>query len=452
MNLSTQEATLSTELAGYFAGYADAELPQRHLHEMNRLLIDYLGVALAGSRTDSGRIAGAFAIEQGGTPQATIIGRGERTTAANAAFANAIAEHSIELDDVDVEALFHYGPPIMSTALAVGQAVGASGPRTLAAALAGCEMMNRLSRAANPSLRNRGFHTTPTTGVFGATVTAGVLLKLDAAQLVNALGLAGAQSSGLMEMYGTSMQKRFNPGPAARNGVTAAYLAGLGFTGADTIFDGVRGFAAAFTDEFDASKLTEGLGSDIPVIVEYKPYSAARPIHNAVDCALLIRNGDGVAISDIQDVVVYRHPTWADYHVINEPRTYHEAQVSLPYSVAVAFADGAALFDQYSNDRIRDDAAVMGLCRRVRIEHDPSLARGVSCHMVVTTTDGVRHEATVDYAKGSAENPLSDDELLGKFRMLAATALPGEKIEALADRARGIVDVEDINSLLELSY
>src|SRR5690606_15569427 len=113
-------------------------------------------------------------------------------------------------------------------------------------ALGGCEMMARLSRATNPQLRDRGFHTTPTCGTFGATVAAGRLLGLDPEQMTSALGLAGAQASGLMEMYGTSMQKRFNPGPAARNGVVAAQMAALGFTGADTILDGVRGFGPAF--------------------------------------------------------------------------------------------------------------------------------------------------------------------------------------------------------------
>src|SRR6185295_6892281 len=107
----------------------------------------------------------------------------------------------------------------------------------------------RVSKAANNSLRNRAFHTTPTTGVFGATIAAGKLLQLSPAKLSAALGLAGAQASGLMEMYGPSMQKRFNPGPAARNGVTAALMAQLGFTGAETIFEGERGFLRAFTDK-----------------------------------------------------------------------------------------------------------------------------------------------------------------------------------------------------------
>src|SRR5699024_6384455 len=177
--------------------------------------------ALRGSQAETGRIVRDYVAAQGGTREATVIGQPGRVPAAHAAFANAIAEHSIELDDVDELALFHFGPPIVSTALAVAEREHSSGSDFLLAVRAGCEVMERLSRATNNDLRNRGFHTTPTCGVFAAAATAGKLMGLTPAQLTSAFGLAGAQASGLMEMYGPSMQKRFNPGPAARGGIVA---------------------------------------------------------------------------------------------------------------------------------------------------------------------------------------------------------------------------------------
>lgn len=443
--------TIAAQLGEYFSSSKASDFPESGIAEMKRLLIDYLGVALAGSQTDSGRIAGDFALGMGGVPEATLIGRADRVPAVHAAFANAVSEHSIELDDVDDEALFHYGPPVYSATLAVAQATNAGGAETLAAALAGCEMMNRLSRATNPSLRDRGFHTTPTCGVFGAAVASGRLLGLSPDQMMSALGLAGAQASGLMEMYGTSMQKRINPGPAARNGVTAAMLASRGYTGADTIIEGQRGFAAAFADSFDASQLTAGLGSDVPVTVEYKPYSSARPIHNAIDCALEIRLKHGVSLAEIDSVIVHRHPLWADYHVINEPRTYHEAQVSLPYSVAVAFADGAALPGQYADTRLSDQE-VMRVSRMVKIEKDESLKRGVSCRIIVTTRSGTEYVSEVDYPKGSAQNPLSDDDLVDKFCMLAGAALKPEQADRLAKKVWNAEQIDDINHLIALTH
>ncbi|MGZ8204077.1 MAG: MmgE/PrpD family protein, partial [Burkholderiales bacterium] len=254
-----QNQTYAEQLAGRFTALTLNDVGADSRTAVKKLLMDYLGVALAGSQSESGKIARRFATEHGAKPQARLIGDNARVDMTAAAFANAISSHSIELDDIDVLALFHFSPPVYSAALAAAEYSGANGRQLLTALAAGCEMMERASKAVNPSLRNRGFHTTPTCGVFGATVAAAKLLRLSKDKLVSALGLAGAQVSGLMEMYGPSMQKRFNPGPAARNGVTAARMAQLGFTGADTIFEGERAFLKAFSDESHA----EALGADL---------------------------------------------------------------------------------------------------------------------------------------------------------------------------------------------
>ena len=319
--------------------------------------------------------------------------------------------------------------------------------------MAGCEAMARLSRATNNDLRNRGFHTTPTCGVFAATVAAGKLLGLDAEQMTSALGLAGAQASGLMEMYGPSMQKRFNPGPAARNGVTAAMLAQRGFTGADTILEGERGFGAAFAGRIDVDELLKGLGTDIPVIVEHKPYSAARPIHNAVDCALEILSETGQTAQDIVGVVVRRHPDWAKYHLNAAPATFHEAQVSLPYAVAAAFTFGAALPEQFADELLsrKDLRDLTGL---VQVEIDESLLRGVSCDMTVTFRDGSSARSVVDYPKGSLQNPMTKEDIRAKFVSLTNGLLPDgatERIEAVINRLEELGDMNELVELVEVS-
>ncbi len=235
---------------------------------------DYLGVAVGGSQTGSGRAARDFALDVGGKEESTLIGYGARVPALHGAFVNAISSHSIELDDVDILALFHFSPPVVSAALAVAERQKSSGEEFITAVVAGCDMMARASNATNFSLRNRGYHTTPVCGVFGAAIAAARLLKLNEAQTVSALGMAGAQASGLMEMYGPSMQKRFNPGPAARNGVTAAQMAQHGFTGAATIFDGERGFCRAFADEYDIAALTRDLAATIRSTSNTRPIPA----------------------------------------------------------------------------------------------------------------------------------------------------------------------------------
>lgn len=428
--------TASTQLARHFVSLDLDALPSWLVAATKALVQDYLGVALGGSLTDSGRIAARFATDQGGPGDATLIGNGARVSAVQAAFANAIASHSIELDDVDELALFHFSPPVVSAALAVAEWKGASGAEFLTAVAAGCEMLARASAATNPSLRDRGFHTTPTCGTFAATVAASKLLDLDEGKMVSALGLAGAQASGLMEMYGPSMQKRFNPGPAARNGVTAALMADLGFTGTDLVFEGERGFLRAFCDEPDLTALTSGLGSDFPVGIEFKPYSSARPIHNAVDCVLDIRPRLDVPTVAIDEIVVYRHPDWANYHLNARPSTYHEAQVSLPYSVAVALVEGAALPPQYTAAKLADPE-LQRLSALVKVIPDSRLNRGVSCRVVVTAGDRT-FESLVDHPLGSIERPMSPEERAAKVRMLAEPVIGAGRVAQLIKLLGGL--------------
>lgn len=442
--------TYAERLAARFAGLKYHQLPAQSRHAVKRLLLDYLGVAVGGSRTDSGKVAQAFAIDQGGTKQAQLIGSKARVSMTNAAFANAICSHSLELDDIDVLALFHFSPPIYSAALAAAEASGASGRDLVVALAAGCEMMERASRATNPSLRNRGFHTTPTTGVFGATVAAGRLLRLAPQKLAAAIGMAGAQSAGLMEMYGPSMQKRFNPGPAARAGVTSALMAKLGFTGTTLIFEGERGFLNAYSDKRTPHALDEGIDGAYRLDIEFKPYSCARPIHNAIDCALDIRAQPGFSAAKVNAIRIERHPDWSEYHRNPTPATYHEAQVSLPFATAVALLDGKALLEQFSDRNIRrkDIRRLAGLAR---FETVSGMPRGVSVRITVAQSDGKSFVSQVDYPKGSIQNAMSDAELRAKFDTLAGPVLGERKAARLADAALDVEQFSDVGGLLKLA-
>ncbi|MBP7336546.1 MmgE/PrpD family protein [Niveispirillum sp.] len=442
--------TAAEILAHHYVTLKPADIPAGVIADCKTLVRDYLGVALGGSRTGSGKAAAGFALEVGGRQEATIIGHGGRVPAVHAALANAIASHSIELDDVDILALFHFSPPVVSAALAAAEREGASGEAFIAAVAAGCDMMARASDATNFSLRDRGYHTTPTCGVFGATVAAGRLMGLDRDQMVSALGLAGAQASGLMEMYGPSMQKRFNPGPAARNGVTAAQMAKLGFTGTATIFEGERGFCRAFSDKHDIAALTRGLGSEWPVHIEYKAYSCARPIHNAIDCALAVRAQLAEPVSSVRRMVMRRHPAWAHYHLNTRPQTYHEAQVSLPYSVAVALIEGAALFPQYQNEKL-GDPDIRRLSDLLEIVPDETLPRGVSCHLTVETDGGARLESQVDHPKGSIANPMTNAEMNAKVHLLADPVLGAERVGEMIAAVDAVERLETIGRLTRLT-
>lgn len=441
--------TIAEQLASHFFKFNYDALTPATRTAVKRLLLDYLGVGVAGSQTGSGKVTREFATSTGGFEQATLIGDGRRVPAMQAALANAISSHSVELDDIDVLALFHFSPPVYSAALATAEQKGKDGRALVTALAAGCEMMERLSKAANNSLRNRAYHTTPTCGIFGATIASGLLLDNREEQIVSSLGLAGAQSGGLMEMYGPSMQKRFNPGPASRSGVTAAAMANLGFTGAATIFEGERGWLAAFTDTSDAAQLTLDLDKPYQLDIEFKPYSCARPIHNAIDCALDIRKKHAPDLNRIKSMTMARHSDWALYHQNTQPQTYHEAQVSLPYSVAVAFTDGQALFPQYNNARLKEPMLIR-LSEMLKITVDDTLPRGVSCKLTVEMEDGAKYVSQVDYPKGSIQNSMSDDELRIKFDSLTIPVIGASRSAEAADMVANIEQCKDIGLLMRL--
>jgi len=438
------------KMAEYAAKLKYEDIPDKVFGTVKALILDYVSCAYGGMQTESGRIAAEFAREFAENGKCTVIGFGYKSVPYNAAFANSIMAHSTEMDDTDVLAYFHTGPEVVSSALAAAEWVNASGKEFLTGITVGSEIVNRISEATNPSLRNRGFHTTPTCGVFGAGAAAGRIMGFDQDKMVSVLGLSGAQASGLMEMYGPSMAKRFNPGPAARNGVTAALFVERGFTGAETILEGERGFCKAFSDRYDLERLTDNLGKDFRLPIEFKPYACARPIHNAIDCALQIRGKYSPDPKKIASLLVKRHPEWGTrYHYIKEPRTFHEAQMSLPFSVAVALVVGKAFVDQYSNENLKNPV-IMRLAKITEIEDDPSLPRGVSCHMVVKMTDGKSMEVQVDYPKGSLQNPMSEAERYAKFEGLSHKVLNDGQRKAVVEKISTLEQAKDIKEFTSL--
>lgn len=442
----------AVQLAQFVYKLQFEDIPEHVVNEVKSLILDYIGVALRGSKTESGEIMASFQEEYGRSKEeATLIGFGKKVTSQAAAYANAVSSHSIELDDVDDLALFHFSPPIVSAALASAEANNSSGKDLITAVTIGCDIMKRLSNVMNPMLRNRGFHTTPVCGIFGATAAAAKLEGLSVEEIVSAFGLAGAHASGLMEMYGSNMQKRINPGPASHNGIVSARLAKRGYTGADSIFDGVRGVLRAFSGQEDSSELVAELGTKFEFGIEFKRYACARPIHNAVGCALEIRPQLINRLGSIKEMTIFRHPDWAHYHEIKSPKSVHEAQVSLNHAVAVALIDGDAFLENFEENWI-NHTEVKRLSEMLAFVPDPQLPRGVSCRLQIVLDSGELYEAQVDYPKGSAQNPMSTEDHWSKFTKLASTRLEVSKLPQIRNKVDDLPSLKSINELTELLY
>jgi len=146
-----------------------------------------------------------------------------------------------------------------------------------------------------------------------------------------------------------------------------------------------------------------------------------------------------------------RHPSWAHYHTTSQPRSYHEAQMSLPWSVAVALFEGKAFPEQYSDEKLKDQR-VMQLAAKVKISADSSLPRGVSCAMEMRMKDGTVYSSQVDYAKGSMENPMTEEERKEKFNTLASVVLSGEKRKAIISIVERLEEMKNLSELYELLH
>ncbi|MCL2429094.1 MAG: MmgE/PrpD family protein, partial [Alphaproteobacteria bacterium] len=213
--------------------------------------------------------------------------------------------------------------------------------------------------------------------------------------------------------------------------------------------DGERSFLRAFADSFELGALTNGLGRDYPVAIEYKAYSCARPIHNAIDCALAIRRQLKEPVASVTAITMRRHPAWAHYHLNRRPATYHEAQVSLPYSTAVALIEGNALLPQYRDDKL-GDPETLRLSAIIEVIPDDTLPRGVSCRMTVTTAGGAELTAQVDHPRGSIANPMSPEDMSAKVHMLGDDVIGRDRVEELIGRVGKVEKLPGVAAITDL--
>jgi len=244
-------STITDELTDFGVRLEYKDLPKDVVKQTKKSILDAIGVILAGSKSKTGEIFVSLVKEFGGVEDSTIFGDGSKVPPPNAALVNGTMGHIHELDDGHRFALGHPGVTSIPAAFSVAEKIGASGKELIPAIVLGYEMFIRVAQAINPSHRERGFHTTGTCGTFGAAVSASKVVGLDKPDFVNAIGIAGVQAAGLMEvMRGESRIKPMNAGRAAHNGVLACLLAKRGLTAPNTILDGENGFFRAYSDRF----------------------------------------------------------------------------------------------------------------------------------------------------------------------------------------------------------
>jgi len=449
-------------IAARFARWVRAlsleQVPPGVVARARLLTLDTLGNALAAAPTPFGRAVVETAERLGGAAESAVIGSRARVAAANAVLANGTLAHGLDFDDTREDAIVHTGSVAVTTALAVGEAVGASGAATLEAMIASVEIMCRVGLAVPGRFHARHFHPTALTGSFAAAAAAGRLYGLGEAELAHAFGVCGSQASGIIEYLADgSWTKRFHPGWAAHAGVVAALLARAGFTGPARVFEGEQGFYEAFAgghepERLDALAATLGQGWELERLT-FKPYPCGSIAHPYMDCALRLRESQALH-PDAVAAIVCRTAAgpvprlWEPLAAKRAPQNGYAAKFSLPYLIAVMLVRGGAGLGDFTDDAV-GDPRVLALAARVAYEVDPTIdyPRQFVGHVRVTLADGRVLEARQDHPRGGPDFPMTDKELEAKFRDNARRALPEERIDRIVDEIARLAELDSLTPL-----
>ena len=454
------EIPLTQHLAEFCTRLDYDRLPAEVVDQAKYFFLDYLGVAVRGSLSDSSQPLYRLADSLASAGRGTVLGRAETVNFPYAALANGTSAHSLELDDTHQAGSIHLGVSVFSAALAVAEQVGASGRDFLTASVVGFEVAARLAMALKPTEHYaRGFHPTATCGTFGAAASAAKLLGLSEAQLLSALGIAGSQSAGSMEFLAEgAWTKRLHPGWAAFSGVHAALLAKEGFIGPRTILEGRDGFLKAYGLRPDPRKISAGLGEDFQILrTAVKPHACCRYTQAPIDAVLSIVQEHDVQPEQVKQITIGMLETGIP--VICEPAARKsrptnvvEAQFSLPFGVAVALLKRRAGLDEFSEAMLAD-AAVGALMSKVGYEPDPQLEKNYPKEWPawarVSLNTGHEVSAQVRFPKGDPENPLSWDELTAKYVDLATAVWTDARAGRVCEAVRALEDASDLRGVTQ---
>lgn len=440
---------LTRDVAQWIVEQRERALPADLDRHVRRMTLD----ALAGMVASSvGPVSAAVARHTSALypgDAVTAIGHGPASVL-GAALLNGTNGHGIESDDGYTPGSFHPTSVVLPAVFALGQSLGADAVRVRAAATIGMELACRIAAAGHPATRNRHFHNTPLAGVFGATAAAAVLRGLSVTETANALGIAGSHAGGLFEFLGGSADiKRFHPGKAARDGIAAADLAGCGLTGPTTVLEGPDGYFAAYAgapgEAWFPERVRDGLGVEWELLGTYvKPYPCCRHLHGAIDGALELRREHAIDPADITAVRVQTYPIAAG-HAGTDVDTTLQAQLSVPYAVAVALTRGAPTLADFDADA-RGDATVRALTGTVSVSTDPDADAayphsGRPARTTVELTGGRTHTTWVQHPYGEPANPLSDEALEDKVRGLCDPVIGARATGELIDAVRAFGDL-----------
>ena len=441
------------------------EIPTDVIELGKKSILDGLGLALAGSRAESGSISRRY-VEQAGvtTGNATIIGSAQKTSPRFAALLNGISIHADDFDDTQLAAakdrvyglLIHPTVPVLPAIFALAEQRRVTGKDWMLAYHVGAEVECKIAEAIAPRHYQDGFHTTGTCGSFGSAAACAKLLNFDLPKTLNTFGLAASQSGGLRENFGT-MTKPFQAGHSAESGLVSAELVALGWTAAEQILEADRGFFHAFGGSYNPSAIMDRLGKPWTFAspgVSLKPYPSGSLAHPAMTELARLIEANKIQAAQVEKVDIGANHNMTTTLLHHQPKTGLEAKFSMEFCLAILLLEGKAGLGQFS-DKVVARPDVREMIRRINFYVDPEAESAgydkMTSILKIHLKDGRVITGRADFGKGSPANPMSFDETATKFRGCAEFAeWPKEKTEKIIAFTKTLESATNMSALSSL--
>lgn len=434
-------------LAQQALAYSFDSLPQDVVELAKQCLLDWFAVTLAAWDDPLVCILVSDAEEEGGRPQATLIGRGGRVARLQAALINGAASHALDYDDVNMWMNGH--PTVTFTPALLAQAEGnrVSGRAFIEAFVAGYETAGRIGRLVQPSHYRNGFHATATIGAFASAAACARLLGLEPQRAAMAFGIAGTQAAGLKSVFGT-MCKPLHAGMAARAGLAAARWAQKGFTSRGDILECAQGFAATHSEDLNVEKALGPAPKGFHIRNNlFKYHAACYLTHAPIECVKFLRLNHAIDPEAVRRITLRIDRETDKVCNIAKPASGLEAKFSLKLTTAFALAgvDTAAM-DSYSAANANDPGLAQ-LRDKVEIEFQTDWPHTLA-EMSIELADGRRLDARHDSGVPESDVKLQGDKVVAKYRALAVPVLGERKAEALLAGLRRLESLDSIDDLM----
>ena len=427
--------SMTRHFANRVANIKFEDLPQETIQMTKQYILDYLGVSIRGwTQKNMDIMSETLGNSADGTKAIMLNGKkGASNSVLYSAMLNAAASHSQDFDDLHNPSIIHMACVTVPSALAVAEDEELSGKDILAALVAGYEAGARIGESVNPEAYYF-WHTTSTCGVFSSAVTVANLKKFNTDQMVQCLGTAGTQAAGLWEfVIDGAMSKTLHVGKANFAGILSAKLTANGFTAAEKILDGDKGFCRAMLTNPHWEKLTEDIKGFKIDNNSFKPFSCCKYTHPSSYAAQLLRNEQNLKLEDVEKVTIKSNRIVKQLVDNSHPKNPYGAKFSIQYCVATMIKYGKLGIDQFVDENLNNDE-IQRVMQNIEVIVDPQLDKEYTekpdrwaVELTIACKDGKTYTKFVEYPKGDPPNPMTWDETVEKFMDLSVPVY-GEEV------------------------